>query len=110
MRISRWVAAPCIVSLLAVGTVVGTATTAVAIPSDCTISYGSAPRPGGGTQLTASSFCASGTGEHRIYVRQQHFDPTAGPIVCIGPWAPVGASSTTGITPHQIVEARVEKR
>jgi len=110
MRINRWVAAPCIVSVLAATVLVGTASNAAAIPSGCTISYGSQPRPGGGTQATASSFCASGTGEHRIYVRQQHFDPSAGPIVCIGPWVPVGSYSTTGITPHTIVEARVETR
>ena len=105
MRIRRLLAAPCIVTLLAASAVIGTATSAAAIPSDCTITYGF-----NGSQRTASSFCASGTGEHRIYVRQQHFDPTAGPIVCIGPWVPVGATSTTGITPHTIVDAHVEVR
>ena len=110
MRIGRWVAAPCIVSLLAAAAVVGTATSAAAIPSDCSISYGSQPAPWGGTQPTVSSFCASGTGQHKIHMTQRHFDPTAGPIAVEGPWANVGSYSTTTYPPHTITNVWIELR
>ena len=102
MKISRLVAAPCLVSLIAAGTLVGSATNATAIPSDCTISFG-LPR-------TVSSLCVSGTGEHRIRMLQRHFNPAIGLIPIEGPWVPVGATSTSGYTPHEIVDVWVEKR
>jgi hypothetical protein len=102
MKIPRWVAASCLVSFVAAGTMVATASTAAAIPHDCTISFG--------PNRTVSSLCLSGTGEHRIRMLQRHFDPSQGLIPIEGPWAPVGASSTTGYTPHQIVDVWIDKR
>jgi hypothetical protein len=103
MRISRWVAGPCIVSLLAAGTVVGAATSAAAVPSDCGISFNAAPR-------TVSSLCTSGTGEHRIRMTLKHFDPSVGTIPIEGPWVGVGSYSTAQYPPHQIIAVWVDKR
>jgi hypothetical protein len=102
VSIKRLVAMPFIVSLIVGGTMVGAASTASAIPSDCSISYGE-PR-------TVSSFCASGTGQHRIRMLQRHFNPAVGLIPIEGPWANVGAYSTSGYTPHVIESVWVETR
>lgn len=77
---------------------------AAAIPSDCTIFGGSTPT------TRFNSLCAGGTGEHRIRVVVQHFNPAVGRIVCEGPWVPVGATSSTGCPPHQLIEQTVDKR
>lgn len=96
-------AAPCFVSLIAAGTIVGAATNAAAIPTDCTISFGTTAR-------TVSSLCTGGTGEHRIRMLQRHFNPAVGLIPIEGPWVPVGATSTSGYTPHEIISVWVDKR
>jgi hypothetical protein len=81
--------------------VVGTVSTAQAMPANCTT-------VNGGTY--AQSLCTSGVGEHRVIMVQQHFMPGAGPIVCEGPWAPVGSVSHTNCAPHTVVSVRVEIR
>ena len=83
------------------GVVVGSASAAQAMPSSCSI-------VNGGTY--AESLCTSGLGEHRVIMTQQHFMPGAGPIVCEGPWAPVGSVSRTTCAPHTVISVRVETR
>jgi len=87
--------------LATVGVVVGTASAAQAMPSNCTT-------VNGGTY--AESLCTSGLGEHRVIMVQQHFMPGAGQIVCEGPWAPVGSISRTSCAPHTVISVRVETR
>src|SRR5688500_9794493 len=79
--------------------VVGTESVARAMPVNCT-------SVNGGTY--AESLCTSGVGEHRVIMTQQHFQPGAGPIVCEGPWAPVGSVSHTNCAPHTVISVRVE--
>ncbi|GAA5087019.1 hypothetical protein GCM10023259_100460 [Thermocatellispora tengchongensis] len=81
--------------------VVATASGASATPADCTYQI---------SGQTASSFCASGTGEHRVRVVLRHFNPEIGLIPITSPWAPVGSVSSTGMPPHQIVSVWVETR
>jgi hypothetical protein len=104
MNARRLVAAASATAFLTVGLVAGTATGASAAPTDCSYQYST------GSPRYASSFCASGTGWHRIRVLQRHFLPEMGLIPIEGPWAPPGATSYTGITPHQIVNIWVETR
>jgi hypothetical protein len=81
-------------AVLTASSVIGTASGAAAVPTNCTVTYGS---------NWAQSLCTAGTGEHRIHMLQQHFMPGVGPIICVGPWAPVGAVSYTGCGYHTIV-------
>lgn len=101
MNVKRWVAAASTISLLAAGFVTGTATGALAAPTGCGYQI---------SGLTASGFCSSGTGEHRIFVMQRHFLPEIGQIPIYGPWQPAGVASTTGITPHTILYVQVQTR
>ena len=88
-------------ALLAAGTLLGTTSAASAAPTNCTLTYGS---------NWAQSLCTGGTGEHRVNMLQRHFDPTAGPILCQGPWAPVGTPSYTTCAPHTIVNVWISTR
>ncbi|MBG0829245.1 hypothetical protein HS041_15865 [Planomonospora sp. ID67723] len=88
-------------AFLTTAMVTATAPGASAAPTDC--SYQVSGRQ-------ASSYCATGAGEHRIRVLQRHFLPEIGLIPIIGPWQPAGTASVTGITPHQIVDIWVETR
>ncbi|MFC0532792.1 hypothetical protein [Phytohabitans kaempferiae] len=76
---------------------------AQAAPSDCTISFNGNPR-------SVQSYCASGTGEHRIRMVLRHFLPEVGRIPVEGNWAPVGGVSIAGYPPHTIENVWVEKR
>jgi hypothetical protein len=103
MRIKRLLVSACIVPVVAVAIQVVAAPSALAIPSGCSIFYGS------GT-TAFNSICTSGTGQHRIRIVVKHFNPAIGLIPCEGPWAAVGAVSSTGCPPHQIVEQTIELR
>ncbi|HET9141234.1 hypothetical protein [Actinophytocola sp.] len=81
--------------------VVATESTALAMPANCTT-------VNGGTY--AQSLCTSGVGEHRVIMTQQHFQPGAGPIVCVGPWTPVGSVSHTSCAPHTVISVQVQTR
>ncbi|GAA3414649.1 hypothetical protein [Streptosporangium vulgare] len=98
----RWAAA-CATGLLTAGLVTGTASSASAAPENCSYQVNTQER-------WASSFCATGTGEHRIRVLQKHFLAEVGYIPIIGPWQPAGTVSFTTITPHTTVSAWVETR
>ncbi|MDQ7910230.1 hypothetical protein RB614_37630 [Phytohabitans sp. ZYX-F-186] len=76
---------------------------ALAAPTDCTISFNGNPR-------TVQSYCAGGTGEHRIHIVLRHFLPEVGLIPVEGNWAPVGGVSITGYPPHTIENVWIEKR
>ncbi|GGS64124.1 hypothetical protein GCM10010156_23990 [Planobispora rosea] len=101
MNVRRWTTLVSATALAATALVTGTATAASAAPTDCSHQV---------SGLQASSYCATGTGEHRIRVLQRHFLPEVGLIPIIGPWQPAGTASVTGITPHQIVSIWVETR
>ncbi|MEV5407891.1 hypothetical protein AB0K60_03490 [Thermopolyspora sp. NPDC052614] len=101
MNAKRRVTAASSTVLLAATLVLGTASGASAAPQDCSYTI---------ANLTASSFCASGTGEHRIFVMQRHFLPEVGQIPIYGPWQPVGTVSSTGITPHEILYVQIQRR
>jgi hypothetical protein len=88
-------------ALLTAGTLIGTASGASAVPTDCAVTYGS---------NWAQSLCTGGTGEHRVSMLQRHFMPGAGPIICQGQWAPVGTPSYTGCAYHTIVNVWVDVR
>jgi hypothetical protein len=94
----------CLVSFAAAAAMVLVAQPAAAIPTDCTIFGGSTPT------TKFNSLCTGGTGEHRIRVVVQHFNPAIGRIVCEGPWVSVGAVSSTGCPPHTLIEQSVDKR
>ncbi|MFF8697317.1 hypothetical protein ACF08W_34475 [Streptomyces sp. NPDC015144] len=68
----------------AAGLVLAVAPAAQAVPGDCTVSSGSG---------SLSSFCASGTGLHRIHAVLNPLDPRLPQRVVLGEWAPVGQSS-----------------
>ncbi|WP_018352794.1 hypothetical protein [Longispora albida] len=78
--------------------------TAQALPEQCSYTIDQYAR-------TASSFCASGTGEHRIWVKQCHFLPEVGcSIVMWGEWKPAGQVSSTYISAHTIREVQIHRR
>lgn len=81
-------------ALVTAATVAGTASSAMATPTNCTVTYGS---------NWAQSLCTGGTGQHRVHMLQRHFMPGAGGIICVGPWANVGAVSYTPCANHEIV-------
>ncbi|MBO3747660.1 hypothetical protein J5X84_16400 [Streptosporangiaceae bacterium NEAU-GS5] len=101
MNAKRWVSTTSAAALLASATIMGTATGASAAPTDCTYTVNQSER-------WATSFCASGTGQHRIHVVQRHFLPEVGLIVITGPWQPAGVTSYTQISPHTLVSAWVD--
>jgi hypothetical protein len=88
-------------ALVAAGALLGTASAATAAPTGCSVSFGS---------NFAQSQCTGGTGEHRVVMQQQHFLPGVGPILCVGPWVPVGSVSFTNCANHTIVSVRVDTR
>ncbi|MGW2219860.1 hypothetical protein ACWCSD_33155 [Nonomuraea sp. NPDC001684] len=90
-------------AVLATGLVLLGAPAASAAPTGCTYQLNQAER-------WATSYCPSGTGEHRIHVIQRHFLPEVGLIPIEGPWVPAGQTSYTGITPHTTVSVWVDTR
>ena len=88
--------------LTTAGLVAVTPASALAAPTDCTITFG--------PNRTVQSYCASGTGEHRIRMVLRHFLPEVGRIPVEGNWAPVGGISITGYPPHTIENVWVETR
>lgn len=88
---------------LTTGSVLAAAPGASAAPTGCTYQLNQAER-------WATSYCASGTGEHRIHVLQRHFLPEVGLIPIVGPWVPAGQTSYTGITAHTTVSVWVDTR
>ncbi|GAA4236092.1 hypothetical protein GCM10022254_44880 [Actinomadura meridiana] len=83
-------------------TLVGIVPSASAAPTGCTataIDY-----------RNAESRCTGGTGEHRVIMRQRHFDPNIGEVDCVGPWVPAYAVSHVLCGVHQVVSVRVETR
>ncbi|GIH94499.1 hypothetical protein ACFFMN_18890 [Planobispora siamensis] len=101
MNARRWTALASATAFATTALVTGTASGAYAAPTGCSYQI---------SGLQASSYCTTGTGEHRIRVLQRHFLPEVGLIPIIGPWQPAGTASVTGITPHQIVDVWVETR
>jgi hypothetical protein len=85
------------------GLVALTPAKALAAPTDCTISFNGNPR-------TVQSYCASGTGEHRVHMVLRHFLPEVGRIPVAGEWAPAGGISITGYPPHTIENVWIETR
>ncbi len=99
MNAKRRVTAAASTVLLAATLVAGTASAASAAPTGC--SYEIVGR-------TASSYCASGTGWHRVFVMQRHILPDVGLIPIASEWQPPGTVSSVQITYHQVLYARVE--
>nr|WP_042196119.1 hypothetical protein [Kibdelosporangium sp. MJ126-NF4]CEL22415.1 hypothetical protein [Kibdelosporangium sp. MJ126-NF4]CTQ89270.1 hypothetical protein [Kibdelosporangium sp. MJ126-NF4] len=102
MRRARKLVALLSLSLMATSAVlVGTASTASADPTNCTTVNGG---------NFAESRCTDGTGEHRVVMRQQHFDPAVGLIVCEGPWVMAGVVSRTPCAYHSVISVTVQTR
>ncbi|MFC6083427.1 hypothetical protein [Sphaerisporangium aureirubrum] len=102
-RNTKWAVSASVTALLTAGLVAATGPGAAAVPTGCGVQYSAVER-------WATSYCASGTGEHRVRVLQRHFLPEVGLIPIIGPWQPAGTVSYTGISPHTIVNVWVETR
>jgi hypothetical protein len=83
-------------AVIAAGTMLVTAPSAMAAPGNCTISYPSAN--------TVTSLCTSGTGHQQIVVVM--YQGNAGENAVAGNWAAVGQVSTVYV-PWTIVSARV---
>ncbi|MFI0486385.1 hypothetical protein [Actinomadura sp. 9N215] len=83
-------------------TLVGIAPSASATPTGCTATAIDS--------RNAESRCTGGTGEHRVIMRQRHFNPDVGEVDCVGPWVPVGSVSRVLCGVHQVVSVRVETR
>jgi len=98
---SRWAAFVALAVLATSAALVGTASSASANPTNCTTVNGG---------NFAESRCTEGTGEHRVVMRQQHFNPQVGPIACEGPWVPAGTVSRTACAYHQVISVTVETR
>jgi hypothetical protein len=93
-----------IVSLTMLATavaVVGTASSAFALPTNCSTTVGAG---------YADSLCTGGTGEHRVALTQRSHNPMTGYFTCHGPWVPVGTVSRTTCAQHIIISARSETR
>ncbi|GAA3075693.1 hypothetical protein [Streptosporangium carneum] len=103
MNARRRASAACATALLTAAMVAGTASSASAAPTGCSYQVDHATS-------TASSYCASGTGEHRVFVLQKHFDPSVGYIPIYSEWAPAGSVSSTHITGHTIISVQVQTR
>jgi len=82
-------------------TVVGTTSSAYALPTNCTTTLGAG---------YAQSLCTGGTGEHRVRLYQKSFNPAVGYFSCEGPWVPVGTVSRTTCAQHIIVSLTYETR
>ena len=93
-----------IVSLTVLATaiaVAGTASSAFALPTNCSTTVGTG---------YADSLCTGGTGEHRVVLTQKSFNPMTGNFTCYGPWVPVGSVSRTTCAQHIIISSRSETR
>lgn len=97
MRSKRRAVSAAVIAVAAAGTMLATAGSANATPSNCTISYGGI--------ATAESLCTSGTGHHRIDL--VIFQANAGENAVEGNWAAVGQYSTVN-TSWEILNAWVE--
>lgn len=81
--------------------VVGTTSSAAALPTNCTTTLGAD---------FADSLCTGGTGEHRVYLSQKSFNPMTGYFACEGPWVPVGTVSRTTCAHHIIISLTSQTR
>ncbi|RKS78995.1 hypothetical protein BZB76_0433 [Actinomadura pelletieri DSM 43383] len=80
----------------------GTAPSASAVPTGCTaIQIDS---------RNAKSVCTGGTGEHRVFMAQRHFDPNVGVVECVSPWVPAYSVAHVLCGVHPVVGVRVETR
>ncbi|WP_067451943.1 hypothetical protein [Actinomadura macra] len=89
------------VTLGAMAAVPAMAQSASASPTQCSASF---------TAGTASSFCASGTGEHRIVCFYTHHIPGVGTIMSYGPWQPAGSTSSTYCPSDRVTNSFIEVR
>jgi hypothetical protein len=105
VRVNRGAASAFAVASATALTLVVAAPNAMAAPSDCGIIFTTE-----GARNFVSSLCTSGTGQHRIHLTLQHFDPSVGRIPIVGEWANVGQYSTSGYPPHQIIDKWIELR
>ncbi|GIH27145.1 hypothetical protein Aph01nite_54550 [Acrocarpospora phusangensis] len=103
MGTRKWVAAASATTMLTAALVAGTASSAQAVPTNCSTQLNT-------QQRWATSFCSGGTGEHRIRVLQRHFLPEVGLIPIEGPWVSVGSVSYATISPHTTINVWVETR
>ncbi|MFF4417185.1 hypothetical protein ACFYY8_32080 [Streptosporangium sp. NPDC001559] len=88
-------------TLLTGALLIGGASGANAAPENCKVSTSGS---------YASSYCASGTGQHRVGVTILHANPSVGYVYSVGPWVSAGATSTAYLPPGTIVSLRTEKR
>ncbi|HZM74924.1 MAG TPA: hypothetical protein VFC19_04310 [Candidatus Limnocylindrales bacterium] len=100
MKLRRLVTLASLAVVTSAASVFGVASSASAVPTNCTLTYGS---------NWAQSICTAGTGEHQVAMLQQHFIP-GNPILCVGNWAPVGQVSYTPCANHTIVNVWINKR
>ena len=95
----RWAAFVSLAVLATSAALVGTASSASANPTNCTTVNGG---------NFAESRCTEGTGDHRVVMRQQHFNPEVGTIACEGPWVPAGTVSRAACGYQQVISVTVE--
>ncbi len=103
-RATWWRSLTVIVSLTMLATAivaVGTATSAHALPTNCTTTLGAG---------YADSQCTGGTGEHRVVLSQRSHNPMTGNFTCYGPWVPVGTVSRTTCAQHIIISLTFQTR
>lgn len=105
MRVKKGAVSAFAVSLTTAATLAVAAPGAMAVPGSCEIIFTTQ-----GTQRFVSSLCTSGTGQHRVHLTLQHFDPSVGRIPIVGDWANVGQFSTSAYPPHRIIDQWVELR
>jgi hypothetical protein len=96
MSLRRRVATLSGVAALCLSAVALTPGPAMASPSGCTVTF---------SGQWASSHCTSGTGNHRVIVRQIHPRPDLNPILIVGPCVPVGQTSSAYMTPWPLEAA-----
>ncbi len=101
MTSRKWALTLPAAALLTSALLAGTAPAANALPDNCTTSVSGS---------TASSYCTSGTGEHRVAVTVLHVNPAVGYAYNVGPWEPAGVVSSAYIPPGTIISLRVERR
>jgi hypothetical protein len=90
MRIGRKVVIPAVITMIATAAMLVTAPSAMAKPSNCTISY-----PGGGSSGLVTSVCTGGTGYQQIDVVM--YRDGAGQQAVVGNWAAVGQVSSVNV-------------
>ncbi|SDG64992.1 hypothetical protein SAMN05421505_106122 [Sinosporangium album] len=89
MKLKKWAGMFSAATLLTAGALAGMAGTAHAIPEQCSTTQNG--------PSSATSYCATGTGQHRVVVAFVHANPWIGIGVIEGPWADVGSSSTINV-------------